>query len=96
MFFIFLVDTSTCTFACPDRHLFALLNTGLTVNDTVIGDPLLTVPINAPGFPSDLHLCYEIHGAANQYFNFISDECMPVNAHYVTAAGMFFLSISLT
>ncbi len=28
-------------------------------------------------------LCYEIHGAAGDYFNFISDECVSVNAHYV-------------
>ena len=35
------------------------------------------------------HLCYEIRGAADQYFNFISDACVSVNAHYVegTLAG---------
>ena len=32
-------------------------------------------------------LCYEIHGAAGQYFNLISDECLSVNAHYVGRDG---------
>ena len=69
------------------------INTGITVNDTVIGDPLMTVPINAPGYPSDLHLCYEIHGAPDEYFNLVSDECTSVNAHYSQAAGADFLNI---
>ena len=44
----------------------------------MIGDPLFTVPL-----PGSLgHLCYEIRGAADQFFNFISDECVSVNAHY--------------
>jgi collagen type VI alpha len=47
------------------------------VEDTVVGDPLFTVPIQGSG-----HLCYEIRGAADQYFNFISDSCVSVNAHY--------------
>jgi hypothetical protein len=57
---------------------------GPEVEDTVIGDPLFTVPI--PDFD---HLCYEIRGAADRYFNFISDSCVSVNAHYVerTMAG---------
>ena len=46
--------------------------------DTVIGDPLFTVPL--PGGAG--HLCYEIRGVADQFFNFISDECVSVNAHY--------------
>ena len=46
--------------------------------DTVIGDPLFTVPLPA----SAGHLCYEIRGVADQFFNFISDECVSVNAHY--------------
>lgn len=46
--------------------------------DTVIGDPLFTVPI-----PDSQHLCYEIRGTADRYFNFISDSCVSVNAHYV-------------
>ena len=46
--------------------------------DTVIGDPLFTVPL-----PNSQHLCYEIRGQVDQYFNFISDSCVSVNAHYV-------------
>ena len=45
----------------------------------------MAVPINAPEFDSNLHLCYEIHGAVDQYFNFVSDECISINAHYVQA-----------
>ena len=43
----------------------------------------MTVPINAPEFGSNINLCYEIHGDADQYFNFVSDECTSVNAHYL-------------
>nr|CAI68017.1 LPS-binding protein [Suberites domuncula] len=59
------------------------------VNDTVIGDPLFTVPLtnanfseidmNIEGQPS---LCFEIHGEANQYFNLVTDNCVSVNARY--------------
>lgn len=50
----------------------------------MIGDPLFTVPL-----PNSQHLCYEIRGAAEEYFNFISDSCVSVNAHYTerTLAG---------
>lgn len=48
--------------------------------DTVIGDPLFTVPITGRQPPQ--HLCYEIRGISDEYFNFISDECVSVNAHY--------------
>ena len=27
-------------------------------------------------------LCFEVHGEANETFNFVSDECVSVNAHY--------------
>lgn len=65
----------------------------ILVNDTVIGDPLLTVPLritNADGLALNptLSLCYEVHGRSNEYFNLISDQCVSVNAHYV-AAGPF-------
>ena len=63
------------------------MNVGATANDTVIGDPLMTVPINAPEFGDDLNLCYEIHGAADKYFNLVSDGCTSVNAHYVKPSG---------
>ena len=56
------------------------------MNDTLTGDPLMTVPIFddpmvMPGDPIS-SLCYEVHGEANAYFNLISDECTSVNAFY--------------
>ena len=69
------------SFSDPDNTIL--------VNDTVIGDPLFTVPIhvsedqlqdlNLPG----LSLCFEIHGQADQWFNLVTDECSSVNARYV-------------
>ena len=50
------------------------------VIDTVIGDPLFTVPFGVE-IPQQ-HLCYEIRGIKDMYFNFISDSCVSVNAHY--------------
>ena len=32
-----------------------------------------------------LSLCYEVHGEAGYYFNFVSDECTSVNAYYALA-----------
>ena len=56
-----------------------IAHTGLLRNDTVIGDPLYTVPL----FDNqERHLCYEIHGQAGQHFNLISDECLSVNGRY--------------
>ena len=72
-----------CVFADPDDTIF--------VNDTVIGDPLFTVPIYVPEDQLDamnlsqLFLCYEIHGVSDQWFNLVTDECTSVNARY----GMF-------
>ena len=59
------------------------------VNDTVVGDPLLTVPIPnihelGIGIDNDL-LCFEIHGERDSYFNLVTDECVSVNAHYCAA-----------
>ena len=59
----------------------------IIVNDTVIGDPLLTVPINvinleSEGFKSNLSLCFELHGESDRYFNLVSDQCVSVNSHY--------------
>ena len=62
-------------------------------NDTVIGDPLFTVPLNIAkglqllptrakvldGFPN---LCYEIHGEKDRHFSLVSDTCATVNALY--------------
>lgn len=54
----------------------------LSTADTVIGDPLFTVPI--VGNEVSEHLCYEIRGMESEYFNFISDSCVSVNAHYIS------------
>ena len=61
-----------------------------SVNDTVVGDPLLSVPLNIntmAGLDLNLNgkrpsLCFEIHGEENQYFNLVSDDCVSVNARY--------------
>ena len=61
----------------------------ILVNDTLTGDPLMTVPIhtNPDAQPGDEYtsLCYEVHGEADKVFNLISDECTTVNAHYAKA-----------
>ena len=51
---------------------------GQVTNDTVIGDPLFTVPINSDG----RSLCFEIHGEPNRIFNLVSDQCTSINANY--------------
>ena len=57
------------------------------VNDTLIGDPLLTVPLSddslvaVPGV-REASLCYEVHGRDDTWFNLLSDGCVSVNAHY--------------
>lgn len=60
-----------------------------SVNDTIVGDPLLSVPLSISSVQSlTLNmgerpaLCFEIHGDADQYFNLLSDNCVSVNAHY--------------
>ena len=62
---------------------------GDSVNDTVIADPVYTVPLLVSGgnhsFVSGTPLCYEIHGEADQTFNLVSDECTSVNAFYESA-----------
>jgi hypothetical protein len=70
------------------HYFLSLLSVLLLVNDTVVADPLFTVPILVS--PADLQtikapklsLCYEVHGMANEWFNFITDTCTNVNAHY--------------
>ena len=60
----------------------------ITVNDTITADPVYAVPINVvEGKPPNLNLgelsiCYEIHGDADKWFNFISDKCLSLNALY--------------
>ncbi len=29
-----------------------------------------------------VHLCFEVHGQKDAYFNLVSDDCVSVNAHY--------------
>ena len=29
-----------------------------------------------------VHLCFEVHGSSDAYFNLVSDDCVSVNAHY--------------
>lgn len=74
-----------------------MLLVGLTANDTVVGDPLLTVPLHINNtdvnLPDSISLCYEIHGQDNTYFNLISDECTTVNAHYVAPTGIDFINV---
>lgn len=62
-----------------------------------MGDPLLTVPINADvsqvSLSKPLYLCYEIHGRQDAYFNFISDDCVSVTAHYIKPNNIEFLNV---
>ena len=62
-------------------------NAGAIRNDSIVGDPLFTVPLNFPSIaPSALmrgdapHLCFEVHGERERVFNLISDRCTSVNA----------------
>ena len=62
------------------------------MNDTVIGDPLFTVPVFVPDLESlgmeldRIFLCYELHGRSDEWFNLVTDECTSVNAHYISTA----------
>ena len=60
---------------------------GGPINDTLIGDPLLTVPLPSDSMTavnmSTASLCYEVYGMDDTYFNLLSDGCVSVNAHYV-------------
>ena len=60
----------------------------MPVNDSVIADPLFTVPLrtmNTSNIIEGTPLCYEVHGRPDRYFNLVSDDCTSVNAHYVAA-----------
>lgn len=67
----------------PTEYLLFATFAGTVRNDTVIGDPLYTVPVSVSGNPDDYSLCFEVHGKSNTTFNFISDISVSVNAHYV-------------
>ena len=58
------------------------------MNDTLTGDPLITVPIfSDPMQPGDRvsSLCYEVHGESDSLFNLITDKCTSVNGYYEKA-----------
>ena len=58
------------------------------MNDTVIGDPLMMVPILASDDvlrelnAASLSLCFEIHGYGDEVYNLVTSECVTINAHY--------------
>lgn len=56
---------------------------GALANDTVIGEPLFTVPLHTnSSMQHQQFLCYEIYGSSGSIFNLISDRCVSVNAQY--------------
>ena len=71
-------------------YSLSVSTTTVMVNDTLTGDPLMTVPIltDPNVMPGDVitSLCYEVHGEADKFFNLISDTCVSVNSHYEKAA----------
>ena len=56
-------------------------------NDSLVLDPLLTVPIyvhEAPGSKfRKAALCYEIRGHSNAIYNLVSDMCVSINGEFV-------------
>lgn len=87
---------------CVYHHLVVLFSATNVrrVNDTATADPLMTVPLNVntsiiPGFPTGdiLNLCFELHGQPDHYFNFISDSCVSVNAHYHQPSPQLYYNI---
>ena len=61
-----------------------LIFLGLVGDDLETDETLFAVPLYTP-FESKAHsysLCYEIHGKKDVTYNFISDECTQVTAHY--------------
>ncbi len=80
---VFLICFNNCKLT-GFSYLFTGENIRL-VNDTLIGEPLMTVPIYVQSSIQQQFLCYEIHGSADDYFNLVSDQCTTVNAHYASA-----------
>lgn len=64
-------------------------------NDTVIGDPLYTVPLQIseemiatdPNV-TNTSLCYEIHGRDGRIYNLVSDTCVTINAAYMATSNI--------
>lgn len=71
-------------------YVFLYHSTGIIRNDTVIGDPLFTVPIDSDD--QERNLCFEVHGRRDTDFNLISDKCVSVNAHYAAAGDLNIIS----
>ncbi len=73
-------------------RVYTHIHTGSTstVNDTVSGDPLYTVPLNVlnktaimnVGEDDPINLCFEVHGEDGALLNLVSDACVSVNARY--------------
>ena len=68
------------------------------VNDTIVGDPLYTVPLQGldlTNFPEleGVSLCYEFHGLSNTYYSVVSDACTTVNAHYTAGKNDVSLNV---
>jgi hypothetical protein len=74
------------------ESFFTVFSLVVLANDTVVGDPLYSVPMTLvegafEALPPDArttipHLCFEIHGSPNTHFNLLSDNCTSVNALY--------------
>ena len=87
-----------CNFGIPEYNIciiliFNILSIGPTpppVNDTIVGDPLLTAPllirdrtgISGVGPDDPVNLCYEVRAKPDAVLNLVSDMCVTVNAHY--------------
>lgn len=53
------------------------------IEDSYFTVPILVSPEQLKAMNlSSLSLCYQIFGRSNQWFNYITDECTLVNAHY--------------
>ena len=72
-------------------HSHTLTGIVIRVNDTLVEPSYITVPLYiqnksalmpALGKNDIVHLCFEVHGGDDDYFNLISDECVSVNGHY--------------
>ena len=56
---------------------------GVLGNDSVVGDPLYSVPVYSSNSSlQSVSLCFEVHGAVDKIFNLVSDRCVSVNALY--------------
>ena len=68
---------------CVCAHLLPFFPIGALGNDSVVGDPLYSVPVYSSNVSlQSVSLCFEIHGAVNKIFNLVSDRCVSVNALY--------------